>query len=309
MKRKEARKSREKNNELLGVIFILLTAIVSGVANVMNKFFVVSIDPVVFTALRAFFIGLIFLGISLFACNFKIKKFNKVSWWYLLFIGLIGGGIAFLFFFTGLKETTAGRAAFIHKTLPLYATILAFFFLKEKITKKHVISMLLMLLGVYFIESSKISAGMRSGDLLVLGATILWAVESTVAKKVILEKESNWVVTFSRMFFGSLLLFAILFFADKVELLYSLSCKQMVYIAISGFLLLLYVLFWYWGLKFISLSKASNLLLIAPIISLALGYYWLREQVFTMQLLGSALILVGAYIITRIKSEKRVEEI
>ncbi len=297
-----------EKKELFGTLLIILTAIVSGVSIVVNKFFVVKIDPAIFTAVRLFFIGLVFLIISLFACNFKIKKFKKVSWWYLLIIGIIGGGIAFLLFFTGLRETTAGRAAFLHKTLPLYATILAFLFLKEKITKKQIIAMAAMIIGVYLIESTNVSFNVKIGDLLVLFATVLWAVENTIAKKVMLEKESNWVVTFSRMFFGSLLLFSIIILTKKVDMLFSLSYQQILYITVSALMLFFYVLFWYWGLKFVNLSKASTILLIAPVISLLLGFVWLKEQVFLLQLIGSAIILVGAYIIITIKDEKRIVE-
>jgi drug/metabolite transporter (DMT)-like permease len=80
---------------------------------------------------------------------------------------------------------------------------LAFIFLKEKITKKYLVALLIMVAGLVIMEADSLSFDIRSGDLLVLGATILWAVENTIAKKAIINKESNWVVTFSRMFLAS----------------------------------------------------------------------------------------------------------
>jgi len=312
IKRKKIIVKQEKKidkRELFGVLLVILTALVSGVSVVANRLFVIKIDPFVFTTIRSFFIGLIFLVISFFACSFKVKKFKKVSWWTLILIGIIGGSAPFLLFFIGLKETTAGRAAFLHKTLPLYATLLAFFFLKEKITRAHVIAMLSMIVGVYLIESANIPFGIRIGDLLVLGAALLWAIESTISKKAMLDNESNWVITFSRMFFGSLVLFSIIAIMGKTDMLFSLDWQQIVYIIISTVLLLFYVLFWYWGLKFINLSKASIILLIAPLISLILGCIWLKERIFELQLLGSALVLIGAFLILRTKSEKRITEV
>lgn len=310
MKKIKPRKEvKKQNKEIFGSILIILAAIISGVSIVVNKFFIVSIDPLVFTSLRLFFIGWIFMIISLFACKFKIKKFNKVSWAYLFIIGVIGGGLAFVFFFTGLKTTTAGSAAFIQKTLPIYATIIAFFFLNEKVTKKQLAAILFMLIGLYFIEYSKISPDAKIGDALVLCATVLWAIENSIAKKVMLNKESNWVVTFSRMFFGSLVILSFVILTGKMDLLFSLNSQQLSYIIVSSLLLLFYVLFWYMGLRYINLSKASSILLVAPIISLILGFMWLGEQVSNIQLLGSLLILIGAFVIIRIKSEKRLEEV
>ncbi|HIG94660.1 MAG: hypothetical protein QT05_C0047G0035 [archaeon GW2011_AR13] len=295
--------------ELFGTILILLTAIISGFSIIANKFFVVSIDPLLFTALRAFFIGLIFFAISFYFSQKHKEKFKKTSWSILLLIGIIGGGLAFWLFFSGLSMTLGGRAAFLHKTLPIYATILAFIFLKEKITKKQLIAMGIMLFGLVLMELTKISNEIKIGDFLVLSATILWAVENVISKKAMLNKESNWVVTFSRMFFGSLFLFGIIILTGKINLILSLTSQQLIYIGVSGFLLFLYVLTWYWGLKYINLSKASTILLLSPVISLILGILWLNEQVSTIQLIGSTIILIGAYLIISTKSEKRIKEV
>ena len=296
---------KKEGKENWGTFLVFLTAVISGITIVVNKFFVVKIDPLIFTATRALLIGVVFFLISLFISKATNKRFKKVSWKPLLLIGTIGGGIAFWLFFAGLKLTTAGRAAFLHKTLPIYALLLAFIFLKEKITRKHLIAMVIMLGGLILMELGNISQGMRVGDLLVLGATILWAVENTISKKAMINHESNWIVTFSRMFFGAIVLFAIIFLMKKSDLLFSLTGQQIVYILISGGLLLLYVLTWYWGLRYINLSKASTILLIAPVISLFLGFYWLNENILLLQLIGSFLILIGAFVVARIKSEKR----
>ncbi len=295
-----------KNKEVVGTILIFLTALVSGIAVVVHKYFIMQIDSLIFTALRAFFIGIVFLFISLYFNKVNKKKsFSKVSWKWLLFIGVVGGGFAFWLYFAGLKLTLAGRAAFIHKTLPIYAGILAFIFLKEKISKRQLIAMGVMLFGLIVMELQGISFGVRVGDLMVLGATVLWAVENTVAKKVMINKESNWVVTFARMFYGSLILFAIILILGKFDLIFALSPTQVLFIVISGILLFFYVLTWYWGLKYINLSKAAMILLIAPVITLVLGMIYLDENVTVLQLVGSLLILIGGFFIARVKSEKR----
>jgi len=297
-------KKEMERKELIGTLLIILTALISGIAVAVHKYFIMRIDPLVFTALRAFFIGIVFLFLSLYFTR-RQKTFNKVSWKWLVAIGIIGGGFAFWMYFSGLTMTLAGRAGFIHKTLPIWVGILAFIFLKEKISKKMLIAMGVMLLGLLLMEVSKIGSEIRIGDLLVLGATILWAIENTLAKKVMMNKESNWVVTFSRMFYGSLILFAILIILGKISLIGALSTEQVLFIVISGILLFIYVLTWYWGLKYINLSKAATILLIAPVITLVLGMVWLDEKLLLLQAIGSLLILIGGFFIAKSKSEKR----
>lgn len=300
---------KKGSKEVVGTLLVLATALISGFNIFINKVFVAKVDPLILTAVRALFIGLIFLAISYGVSKKKKESFKKVSWAPLLFIGVVGGGLAFWLFFEGLKLTTAGRAAFIHKTLPLYAIILAFVFLKEKITKQQIVASALMIAGLVFLESTLLLSSIRLGDFLVLGATVLWACENMFSKRVMNLKETNWVVSFSRMFFGSLVLFALIFILGRASLLWNLDANQILYIAISAFLLLLYVLTYYWGLRYINLSKASVLLLISPVITLVLGITYLHEPVYYNQLLGSALILIGAYVVIGQKSEKRVPSV
>ena len=294
--------------ESAGTVLAIFTAIISGFAIIANKIFIVNLDPTIFTSIRALIIGIIFFVIGSFQYKFDYKKFKKVNWGYLILIGLIGGGLAFLLFFSGLKFTTSGRAAFIQKTLPLYVTILAVLFLKEKVTKKQSLALLIMIIGLWILMYSQITPSIlwenpSYGDMLILLATILWAIENVIAKRVMIEGESNFIVTFSRMFIGGIFLLLSIPLLGKIDLLFTLSISQVTNITISTIILLGYVLFWYWSLKFINVSKAATILLLAPVVTLILGIAMLNEPVSIIQLLGSVIILVGAYFVTKIKSE------
>jgi drug/metabolite transporter (DMT)-like permease len=286
------------NKENIGTLFAIITALVSGLAFVANKFFLISLDPTLFTSLRTFFVGIGFFLISFSKNKLSFKNFNKVSWKILLSIGFIAG-FGFLTFFNGLKLTTAGRAAFLHKLLPLFITILAFFFLKERIKKKQVYAMLIMILGAYLISSSAITFEIAIGDFLVILATIIFAIENIVSKYAMIKKESNFVVSFCRMFFASIVLFSIVLLMGSFNQLFLITYEQIFYISISVSLLFLYVFFWYYSIKLIKVSKASTLLLLSPPISLFLSYLFLEESLFLLQIIGSILILIGAFIVSK----------
>jgi drug/metabolite transporter (DMT)-like permease len=294
--------------EALGTLLAFITALISGFAIFANKIFVTGLDPLVFTAVRAIIIGLIFFALSSFQFRLDFRQFKKVRWKYLLAIGLIGGSLAFLLFFTGLKLTTSGRAAFLHKTLPLYITLLAVYFLKEKVGKKQLVALILMMLGTFIIFSAKINPSEfwmnpSLGDALVVGATMLWAVENVIARKVLRKRESNLIVSFGRMFFGGLILFGVMLLAGKWELLFTLTSVQITNILISTAILFGYVLFYYWSIKHINVSKAATVLLLSPVITLMLGSTFLGEPVPPLQIIGSAAILIGAYLIVGVRSE------
>lgn len=288
------------DKETLGTLLVLTTAIGSGAAIIVNRFFVLKVEPVIFTAVRALFLGILFFVISQ---KFETKKTKPLPLTNLLLIGLIGGGLAFLLFFTGLPMTTGGRAAFIHKTLPVWSSLLAIFFLKEKVSEKQKLAIGTALFGLAVLQYEIVPIDLKTGDFLILFATILWAVENTLAKGLMKLGETNWRITFGRMFFGSLFLFGVVALQGKLHILAELQLIQWAYIAVSTLMLGWYVFTWYLGLRYINLSKASGILLLSPVISLVLGVVFLAERVFPLQLVGSAIIVLGCFTLARTKSE------
>jgi drug/metabolite transporter (DMT)-like permease len=293
--------------EALGTFLALLTAVISGFAIPVNKIFVVDLDPVVFTAIRALAIGIIFFIISSAKGGFSRGR-HGIPWKWLFLIGIIGGGLAFLLYFTGLGFTTAGRAAFLHKTLPVYVTVFAFIFLREKVSRRQGLALLVMLIGTFVLLSSQIGPAAfwtdpSFGDLMVLLGTILWGIESTMARHVMLRGGSSWIVAFARMFIGGVFLLAVAAFMGKAWMFLALTPQQAVNLMISMAMLFGYVFTWYWSIKLINVSKAAAILLLSPVISLAVGSLAFGEPVPLLQLAGSALILIGAAFVMRIKSE------
>ena len=293
--------------EILGTILAIVTAVISGISIPLNKIFVVDMEPAVFTAVRALIIGLIFLAFAGWQSKRSKKPFKKVPWKYLIAIGIIGGGLAFLMYFSGLQLTTSSRAAFLHKTLPVYTTVLAFIFLKERVSRRQSLGLLAMLGGAFLllygqIDPAQFWTNPQLGDMLVLGATMLWGVENVLAKYALIRDESNLVVSFSRMLIGSLFLFAAVLALGKTGALLSMNPGQAASVLASSGLLLGYVFCYYWSLKLINVSKASTILLLAPVITLFIGVYAFGEPFPFNQRLGSVLILGGAFMLAKEKS-------
>jgi drug/metabolite transporter (DMT)-like permease len=311
-KKKEPAKPLKKtgrSREIIGTVFALFAAVISGISIPLNKIFVVDIDPTIFTAVRAIIIGFVFLLLS-FGTHSLHRNELKKHWKYLALIAVIGGAFAFLMFFTGLSLTTAGRAAFLQKTLPLYIAVFAFIFLKERIPRKQVYALGLMLAGTFFIFASQIEptewwSNPQMGDMLIIGAAIMWAVENVAARKVMTEGGNHLVVSFARMFFGGVILFGVAAFVNRLDMLFYLTVEQWNNIFVSVIFLFAYVYFWYRSIRYINVSKASALLLLAPVVSLLIGIMFFGEPLPVIQLLGSVLILIGAYFVSSIKSELR----
>ncbi|MBU0635801.1 DMT family transporter, partial [Candidatus Micrarchaeota archaeon] len=223
------------------------------------------------------------------------RALTKKQWGQLALIGLTGGSIAFLLFFFALQNTSAITAGFLHKTIFIFATILAVVFLKEKINKKFLLGGILLFAGNFLVFSALESFSII--DLLVVAAVVLWAIENTFAKKV-LKELSGLQVAFGRIFFGTLFMLPILFFSNNLPDLALLSWQELQWVLIASGFLFLFVASYYSGLKYIPVSRATALLLIGQPITAILSLAFLAKAIAPLQALGFLVLLGGIALVT-----------
>lgn len=275
-----------------GVLLVLATAVISGFAIFINKFSVAKIEPSVFTFLKNIVVAVFLLSILLLSREWKtIKGLTRGQWLKLVGIGFIGGSIPFLLFFNGLKIGSAATSAFIHKTLFIYASLFALFFLREKLNKKIIIAAVLLLLGnLLLLKLKAFTFGV--GELLVLIATLFWAGENVLSKYTLKDLSGN-VVAWGRMFFGSLFILVYLAVMGKLPVLVSLSGAAWLWVLITSVILLLFVVTYYNGLKYIKVSTATCILLLGSPITTLLSFAFTGAVLSASQLIGILLILGG----------------
>lgn len=278
-----------------GLLLVLSTAVISGFSVFINKYGVSVINPYVFTWLKNLSVALVLTGLIFAFKDWRVLKIlTKKQWSLLLVIGLIGGAVPFLLFFKGLTLVSAAEGSFIQKTMFIYITILAVIFLKEKIDRKFLFAALLLLAGnILLLKNFHLSFSL--GSVLIMIATIFWAIENVISKFVL--REISWrTVAWARMFFGSVFIFGFLFFTGQAELVVNLNLKQIGWVAITAVLLLGYVATWYSGLKKVEVTKAAAILLlgapITTILSLISGGQILAREIF-----AGALIILGIVLI------------
>ncbi len=180
-------------NKKNALLLIFSTALVSGISIFMNKFAVTGIDSTIFTFAKNITVALFLFSLIFLSTKFKeFSLLKRKDWLKLILIGLIGGSIPFILFFRGLQLTSGAGASLIHKTMFVFVTVLAVIFLKEKLNKKVIVAMVLLLTGNYLLLRPSWSFGL--GDLFVLTATLFWALENTLSKYVLKELSGNIVV-------------------------------------------------------------------------------------------------------------------
>ena len=281
--------------ETKGLFLVFLTAIISGFSIFINQFGVSVINPYIFTGLKNITVAILISSLLLLMKDRRrLKGLSKKCWTLLFLIGLMGGSIPFLLFFKGLSLTTSAQGAFIHKTMFIYVMVLAGLFLKEKIGKKLLFGSLLLLLGNAFLLKF-IPHSLGRGDLLILLATLFWALENVISKYT-LKKLPSRIVIWGRMFFGSIFILIFLTITGQIHLVGTLNINQISWVLVTGIILLSYVVTWYTGLKYISVSVATSILLLGASITSLLSFIQ-TGVVDPREILGVVLVIGGMVIL------------
>ena len=282
-------------SERRGILLVLCTALVSGVSIFLNSFAVAGFNPFAFTFLKNALVAVFLFSLILLLKEFSsLKSLSRGQWLKLASIGLIGGSAPFLLFFYALKLSTPATAGFVHKTLFIWATVLALVFLREKISKSFLVGAILLFAG-NFLFFGPVSFAFP--ELLVLAATVLWAAETVLSKHVLKDTQVR-VVMFGRMFFGSAFILAFLAFTNQLQFALSLSFSQIQWLLLTSSLLFLFVFTYYSGLKHIPVHKATSILLLAQPVTAILSFAFLGKPVAFNQALGLSLIVAGAILVT-----------
>jgi drug/metabolite transporter (DMT)-like permease len=271
--------------------WVFLTAIISGVSIFLNKFGVAGINSSIFTLSKNLFAGIFLVSIVLILkYHEQILKFNRKDWLILMLIGLFGGSIPFILFFNGLQIIPAAQAAFIHKTLFIWVGILALLFLKEKLNKKFLIASALLIVG-NFLLLNLTGFELGLGAMMILVATLFWAVENIIAKYA-LKKMRGPVVACGRMLFGSLFILIYLVFTGELPLILELTATQLGWIVFTSLLLFTYVYTWYTGLEKVPVSIATNILLLGSPITTLLSIIFTGVSISLIQAAGLVFVLL-----------------
>lgn len=279
-----------------GIGFALITMVISGVAVFANGLLVKGIDPVVHTTVKNSVSAVLLLIVLMMrGYGVQMRQLRGIDSLKLLAVGVIGGSVPFVLFFSGLKMIGPVEAAMIHKTLVIWVAILAIPFLSERLSLK-------MTMGIVFLYMSNYVVGFEgfgsfsAGHLMVLGATLLWAVENVLAKRLLADIPAE-VVGGARMGVGSLLLILFLILSGKGVLVQDLSSSQWLSLIALGVLLFGYVATWYRALQLAPATMVSSILVGATVITTLLSNIFVTGSVDVMWVGQVVFVLMGMWLV------------
>jgi drug/metabolite transporter (DMT)-like permease len=158
---------------LLAVVFIW------GANYAIVKLALSEFKPLAFTALR-FVVAAVLTPILAWIAE-KDLSIQRRDWLPVLLLGLTVYVLYQFLFIRGLARTRASNASLILATVPIWVALIGTLRGSERIRGRNWVGIVLAFVGIFLLVSGggggiRLSTSTLTGDLLVLSATVIWAV-------------------------------------------------------------------------------------------------------------------------------------
>lgn len=275
-------------------LYFMFSMIIFGAVGVFAKYIDLSSSKI------AFFLSLI--GAVFLLIIFVFKKM-KVSWdlvrtnvLVLLIAGIALSG-NWIFLFQAYKETTIANAALSYYFAPVLVIMFSPFVLKEKLSLKKVMCIVVALLGLFLILQNS-TGGSTGNHLLGIGYGLIAAgfyAVLTLANKFIRGLD-GLTITLLQLGLSVLLLFPLVLLTEGFNFS-SLTGKSIFVLLLLGILhggIGFYMFFA--GMKGLKAQSIAVLSYVDPLTSLLISAFIIREGMSVQQLIGAALLLGSIWI-------------
>ena len=92
-------------------------------------------------------------------------------------------GCGSLLFVGSLRQTAAANTLIILAATPVFSSLFSYLFLREKIALRTWLAIIICFTGILLIFSSSLKNGLLLGDLMALGATLMWASNLVILRR------------------------------------------------------------------------------------------------------------------------------
>lgn len=291
-----------------GYAFAALAALISGVSIYVNSFGVRLIhDATVYTTLKNSVGGAVLLAALLVSsrrrAEYRSLDRRQAGW--LVLLALTGGSIPYVLFFQGLLQTNAVTASVLNHLQFAFVALLAFAFLREKITLPMWAGLIVLLVGVT-LGTNLGQVHWDAGARLILASTLLFAIDFVIAKHL-LGRLSTLAVMTAKLSLGSLMLLAYTAATGRLRLIAHLTGAQWRITLIVGLILLAFTVATFVAIRLVSVTAVIAIGQASPIVTAVIDLvqtHRLRLPLLNTVGLLLTLLAVGAILFVGSRHER-----
>ena len=287
----------------LGYVFVIVSAALAGLIHSVSKPILefsssntVEINPLTFAAIIFIVNGLFFTPIR--KNGEPIKKIGRRNYFLLILIGVVEV-LAISTYFFGLKESTAVNASILTNGEIIFSIFIALIVFREKLGKKELPYFSMIIIGASIIpigydlyQHEMNLTDLVFGDLLILLAGLLYAVDINMCKHISSKINAKKITQISSFAGGGFALFLILIF----QIPFNVSISHIPNIAVVGiFGTGLSTYFFIMALRSIGAVRTILLYSSTSVFGMVFATLLLHEVITLQNVLSIALVLGGMY--------------
>ncbi len=253
-----------------GIVLAVVAACISGLAIWLNAFAVRQVpDAALYTTLKNGVAAALLLLLAAASVRpAQVREVRRTSWLALTVVGVVGGGIAFLLFFTGLSMASAPSAAFIQKTMFVWVAMLAVPLLGERLGWTQILALVVLAVGQFIVLPPR-GVVWGTGETLILVATLCWAGEVVVVRRF-LRTTATPIVAAGRLGIGLVALVGFVLATGQANGILALGASAWGWVLLTGVVLAGYVAAWFGALHRAPASVVTSVLVGGAVITGAL---------------------------------------
>jgi len=241
---------------------------------------------------------------SLFLISYMFTGKKKISWKsvknnaFILLLSSITLGGNWIFLFQAYKYTTVSNAALSYYFAPVFVLILSPFILKEKLSTKKLICIVLAIFGMLLVVASGGLSTARLEDFIGIGYGLLAAVfyASLMLLNKFIKNMVGLEITVIQLGAASILLMPYVFVTEGFGIL-EMSVSSIPFIFILGMVHTgIGFLLFFSGMQKLKGQSIAALSYVDPITSLLISTVFLQEKMTIVQMIGGALLLSSTFV-------------
>jgi drug/metabolite transporter (DMT)-like permease len=279
---------------------LLLTAVFWGGTFIAGRYVAGDVGPYSAGFLR-FCVAVVLLLMLTLRAERGLPRLSLRQFAAVLLLGLSGVFAYNVFFFSGLKEVEAGRAAVIIANNPISITLFSVLLFREKIGVRRLLGILISVFGAIVVITRGNIAGIFSegfgrGEFYIFCCVLSWTAYSLVGKAVMRKLSALVTVAYSSVAGTAMLLPLALREGMPGDLAgYSrVDWLGLAYLGVFG--TVVGFTWFYQGMSVIGPVRASQFINFVPVFAIILAFLILKEPLTRSLIVGTALVITGVYL-------------
>lgn len=284
-------KASGKTYRFIAISEAILTAAIWASSFVFVKIGLKDVGPLTIAGFR-YFLAFVVLLPFLFRQASTGLQIPKRLWGRLFMIGISAYTIGNGALFWSLKFLPATTVSFLMSLSPLAILLAGIFWLREIPTKWQVLGVLISLVGSMLFFSSGLQTGEPVGILIALIALIAFMFFGILGREITRVKQLDTLtLTAIPLGIGGGLLLIIAFPFEGMPLLTTRTLGVMIWLAVIN-TALAYILYNH-SLQVLTALEMNILLNLSPLVTAALAWWLLEEQMSLLKFVGMITVIVG----------------